>query len=149
MAYQKVLITVDSSMNSSKVAEYGVKLASELGADIAVVFVADIEKANMNYETGRISQSRINNLKKEGNAIIDRVALEYPNINFERFISEGIPSKEILNISDIWQADLIVMGTHGKTGLTRLLMGSTAENTLRSSSTPILIVPCKFLKPYL
>jgi nucleotide-binding universal stress UspA family protein len=126
-----------------------VDLASKLNANIAIVFVADLEKANMNYETGRISQKRINNLKKEGNAILDQITLEYPDITFERFISEGIPSKEILNTADIWQSDLIVMGTHGKTGLKRLLIGSTAENILRSSNIPILIVPCKLRKPSL
>lgn len=143
MVYQKVLISVDNSEISSKVAEYGLKLASQLGANIAIVFVADIEKANIDYETGRVPQHQIVKLEKEANAAIDRIIQEFPNVTFERYIPAGIPSKEILNIANNWKADLIVMGTHGKTGLKRLLMGSTAENTLRSSNIPILIVPCK------
>lgn len=143
MASQKVLITIDNSTFSADVAKYGVTLALKLNAKVAILFVADIEKANMNYETGIVSQDKINSLKNEGNAAIDQIIHEFPHVTIKRFITEGIPSKEILHISKIWGANLIVMGTHGKTGLKRMLMGSTAENTLRLSNIPILIIPHK------
>ena len=143
MVYKKVLISVDNSEISSKVAKYGLKLASQLGAEIAIVLVADIEKANIDYETGRVHQHQINKLKQEATTTIDRIIQQFPDITFESYIPEGIPSKEIANTANNWKADIIVMGTHGKTGLKRLLIGSTTENTLRSSNIPILIVPCR------
>jgi len=47
----------------------------------------------------------------------------------------------IVNTAEEWQADLIVMGTSGKSGIKRIFLGSTAENTIRLSKTPLLIVP--------
>ena len=143
MSYQKVLISVENSEFSMKVAEHGVNLSSQLGADIAVVFVVDTAKVNVDSESGKIPQDQINKLKKEADERIDRIIQAFPDFTFERFIPEGKPSKEIVNIANTWNADLIVMGTQGKSGLKRLLMGSTAENTLRLSNVPILIVPSK------
>ena len=143
MSYQKVLISVENSEFSMKVAEHGVNLSSQLGADIAVVFVVDTAKVNVDSESGKIPQDQINKLKKEADERIDRIIQAFPDFTFERFIPEGKPSKEIVNIANTWNADLIVMGTQGKSGLKRLLMGSTAENTLRLSKVPILIVPSK------
>lgn len=143
MSYRKVLISVDNSDFSMKIAEQGVELSSQLGADISIVLVVDTAKVNKDPESIMLPQDQINKLKKEANERIDRIIKEFPDFTFERFIPEGKPSKEIVGIANTWNADLIVMGTKGKSGLKRLLMGSTAENTLRLSNVPIFIVPSK------
>ncbi len=143
MPYQKVLIAVDGSEHSMKVAEHGMNLSSQLGASIAVVFVIDTAKVNKEGKSGRLPQEQIAKLKIEADKIINGIAEQFNDCKFERFLPEGKPSKEIVTIATDWGADLIIMGTRGRTGIKRLLLGSTAENTLRLSHTPILIVPSK------
>jgi hypothetical protein len=60
-------------------------------------------------------------------------------INFY-FTPIGLPKEEILNTAKEWQADLIVMGTHGRTGLLHLVMGSVAEHIVRHATVPVLVV---------
>ncbi len=143
MPYQKVLISIDNSDFSLKVAEQGVELSTQLGAELAIAYIVDTSKVNQDSESGVTLQDQISKLKNEANATIDSITKEFPNSSFQKYTPEGKPSKEIVNIAEDWNADLIVMGTQGKTGLKRLFMGSTAENTLRLSKIPILIVPSK------
>jgi nucleotide-binding universal stress UspA family protein len=63
-----------------------------------------------------------------------------PNIAVERFVREGEPATEIVRFAQEHNCDLIVMGTHGRTGLRRLLMGSVAERVLRHASCPVMTV---------
>ena len=49
----------------------------------------------------------------------------------------------LLKVADEWAADLIVMGTHGRTGLSHILMGSIAEHVVRHAKIPVLIIPSK------
>lgn len=68
--------------------------------------------------------------------------LEVPggNVRAERRLEEGDPTTEILRVAREINADLIVLGTHGRTGLARLLMGSVAEEVVRKASCPVLTV---------
>jgi nucleotide-binding universal stress UspA family protein len=56
---------------------------------------------------------------------------------------EGHPAEDIIKTAEIWQADLIVTGTHSRTGLGHLLMGSTSEDIVRHSKVPVMVVPSK------
>jgi nucleotide-binding universal stress UspA family protein len=69
-------------------------------------------------------------------------AMEVPEagVRAERWIEEGDPATEILAIAEEQSADLIVLGTHGRTGLRRLLLGSVAEQVMRKASCPVLTV---------
>lgn len=58
-----------------------------------------------------------------------------------KFLREGTPWKEIVESAREWPADLIVVGTHGRSGLTRLLFGSTAEGVVRHARSPVVVVP--------
>ena len=63
-----------------------------------------------------------------------------PQIHVEHRLTEGDPAEEVLRLAALLQCDLIVVGTHGRTGLGRLLMGSVAEEVLRKASCPVLVV---------
>jgi nucleotide-binding universal stress UspA family protein len=58
-----------------------------------------------------------------------------------RFTPEGFPEQEILSIAKEWEADLIVMGTHGRSGLGRILTGSIAEYIIRHAEIPVMVIP--------
>ncbi|MDW3094771.1 MAG: universal stress protein [Gammaproteobacteria bacterium] len=143
MPYQKILIAINKSELSMRVAEQGIKLAIQLDANIALASVIDTAKVNKDSESGSLPQDQITKLKKEANQTIDHIVENFPECKFDRYVSEGKPSKEIIKIAGDWEADLIVMGTQGKTGLKRLFLGSTAENTIRLCNIPLLVVPTK------
>jgi nucleotide-binding universal stress UspA family protein/quercetin dioxygenase-like cupin family protein len=63
-----------------------------------------------------------------------------PQLRVEHRVSEGDPAEEILRLAEALHCDLIVMGTHGRTGLGRFLMGSVAEEVLRKSSCPVMVI---------
>jgi nucleotide-binding universal stress UspA family protein len=73
-------------------------------------------------------------------------AIRAPNadVNVEHRLGEGSAVAEIVRVAEEIQAGLIVMGTHGRTGLRHLLMGSVAEQTLRRAPCPVLTVKCPF-----
>jgi nucleotide-binding universal stress UspA family protein len=58
----------------------------------------------------------------------------------ESVVSEGYPSSALLDVAKKKQADLIIMGSHGRTGLKKLLLGSVAEAVVQEAVTPVMIV---------
>jgi len=68
-----------------------------------------------------------------------------PRVKVEHHLVEGLPTEQILKLARTTGADLIVLGTHGTTGLTRLLMGSVAEHVTRKAPCPVLTVRGPFL----
>jgi len=75
------------------------------------------------------------------------------NIEVESIILEGNPANEILNFAEKNELDLIVMGTHGKTGIQRFFVGSVSENVVRHSKIPVIVVkgesPIYYIRLYL
>jgi len=143
MLYNKILIAVDSSEYSMKAAKKGLELANQLKADAALLFVIDLTKATGNVDAGILPAEAIIVLKKEAEQTLDQLATMYSEKEPVKFIIEGHPYEDILKTAKIWQADLIVVGTHGRTGLLSLLMGSVTEHLLEHSKIPVMVVPAK------
>jgi len=72
-----------------------------------------------------------------------------PNLEYAHRLLEGDPASEIVKLAKAEHADLIVLGTHGRTGIERLLLGSTAEQVLRRAPCPVLAVKEPVLEPAL
>ena len=72
--------------------------------------------------------------------LVDKVFKDY---KIWTFVEKGKPFEAVLKVAEEWEADLIVLGTHGRTGLSHLLMGSVAEKVVRHSTKPLFIVPTK------
>src|SRR5919198_2663943 len=75
---------------------------------------------------------------------LDRVTVPHANVRAERRLEQGDAVTEILRIAQEAHVDLIVLGTHGRTGLGRLLMGSVAEQVVRQAACPVLTVKAPF-----
>ncbi len=73
-------------------------------------------------------------------AQLDQLQAPFPGLEVEHRLLEGAPVTAILQVADELKCDLIVMGTHGRTGLGRMLMGSVAEQVLRNAKGPVLTV---------
>lgn len=143
MSYSKILIAVDSSEYSMQAAKKGLELAHQLKAKVALLYVVDTSKAIGNIDAGILAEQALIVLKKEVEQTLDELAVMYNGGEILKFMPEGHPTKDILKTAEVWEADLIVMGTHGRTGLLHLLVGSVAEYIVRHSKIPVMVVPSK------
>ena len=139
---KKILIAVDSGPTSEKVALTGFQLGLQLNAEIAIVSIVDTE--GLMTEGGitprELADSIKNDCRRSQQMLIDKVFKDY---KVWTFVEEGKPFETILKVAEEWDADLIVLGTHGRTGISHLLMGSVAEKVIRHSVIPSFIVPTK------
>ncbi|MCL1934534.1 MAG: universal stress protein [Candidatus Azobacteroides sp.] len=144
MIYKKILIAVDSSENSINVAKKGFELAEQLQAEPALIFVADKSKAIGNPDAGITPNEALMELKKKARDTLDRlIRLNNRTKETTLFMPEGLPKEDILKTAKTWEADLIVAGIHGKSGLGLWAMGSIAQHILLHSHIPVIIVPSR------
>ena len=142
MEYRKILIAVDDSAHSMKAARVGFAMAHLLKASIGLVFVINKSNEVFNTDLGITPQQSKSVLLKEAEITLDQYIRMYDGIGeIFRFMPEGFPETEILNIAKEWQADMIVMGTHGRTGISRMLSGSLTDYIVRHAEIPVLITP--------
>ncbi len=139
---KKIVIAIDNDPTSEKIALNGFQLGLQLNAEIALLSVVDL---TMLITEGAITPKEfaditINDYKKNQQMLVDTVFKGY---NVKAFVEEGIPHEVILNMAKKWNADIIVLGTHGRTGISHLIMGSVAEKIVRHSEIPVFIIPIK------
>ncbi|MCW5908733.1 MAG: universal stress protein [Chitinophagales bacterium] len=142
MSFSKILIAVDSSEYSITAAKKGLELAHQLNAKVALLYVIDTAKTIGNADAGISQQEALIVMKKEAEQALEHLA-SYNGDNLVKLMPEGHPKEDIIKTAENWEADLIVMGTHGRTGLMNLLMGSVAEYVVERSKIPVLVVPSK------
>ena len=139
--YDRILVPTDGSTGVERAIEHAIDLASIHGATLHAVYVVNTASfASLPMET---SWEGVNDmLRDEGESAVDRVrALAEPyDIDVETALLDGSPSREIVRYATETRCDLIVMGTHGRGGIDRLLLGSVAERVVRSSAIPVLTV---------
>lgn len=141
MTFSKVLIAVDRVPLALKVARQGILLGEDLQAQIALIHVIDSSHALGNIDAGILPEQALATLKQEGRDFLDRLLEMYAKqLNILDFLLEGNPSEEIILMAKAWEADILVMGTHGRTGVKKLLMGSVAETVIRQSPCLVSIV---------
>jgi len=126
---QKILYATDFSSYSNQAYFHAVALAENHGASLTVLFVlpsnwSEEEGENRDYWQRQLEQIR---------------PLD-PAIRVRHVLLEGDPAAEIVRYAQDMNMDLIVMGTHGRTGLERMLMGSVAEKVMRDAKCSVLVV---------
>lgn len=142
MKFNRILIAVDSSSFSLKAARAGFALAHALDAEVALLYVVDRSKESVTIDTGPTrEQSEVLLLKEAQETIEQLIKLFNGNKKLYKFTPEGFPKEEILNIAQEWRADIIVMGTHGRTGLSHFINGSIAEHVVRHACVPVMVIP--------
>ena len=118
-------------------------LTKQLKAKVALLYVVDVSKALGNVEIGLLPATALLILKKEALQTLETLESLYNGHELLKFMPEGHPLEDILKTAESFEADLIVIGTHGRTGLQHLLMGSVAESVVRHSKIPVMVVPSK------
>ena len=146
--YQRILVPVDGSEPAGRSLDEALALAADQGAALKLITVVD--EAIGDYMGGELAwidpQTLRENLVRGARKVLD-AALEKAqraNLPTESELiesPEGRIGRAILKAAEEWQADLLVIATHGRHGLSRLLLGSTTEALLRKGSLPMLVVP--------
>lgn len=142
--YRKLLIATDGSKYIKKVVDYGIDFANNTGAKLHAIFVAD----TMAYSSIPLSspmEYAYSILRHEGEVAIKDVTdmVEAAGLEIEGIIAEGHPADEIIKYAEKNSIDLIMMGTLGKSGLDRFLLGSVADKVIRNSKIPVIVIPVK------
>ena len=143
MSFERIMIAVDSSRHARAAAERGFELAGGLNAVVGLLYVVDTAKAIGEVDAGITHEDLISVLRQEADETLDELAAEFSTHTIERIVPQGHPRVEILACAERWEADLVVIGTHGRTGLLHLVMGSTAEYIVRHSKVPVMVVPMR------
>lgn len=139
--YKKIFIATDGSEQNKKAIQHALEFAKMCGAKLYAGYVVDTAAfASIPMDAGWEMMYEL--LQKEANDITASVGdiAQKEGIPFEAVILEGHPGTEIVDFADKQDMDLIIMGTLGKRGLDHFLLGSVAENVIRNSKVPVLVV---------
>lgn len=143
MSFRKILIAVDSGPVAANAAGVGADLARSLGAEVALITTVDTS-SDFGGETGVSPKELLEQVRQEGKRLLagfrKRLSLDASALEF---VQQGAPSDEIVKAAKEWPADLIVIGSHGRGGITRALVGSVAEGVMRQAPCPVLVVRAK------
>lgn len=132
-----ILIPTDFSDAADAAFHLACSLARDHGSRLEILHV--VTPATVAYTEG-VMLPPTEDIKDELWAKLDTIKPTEASIELSRHMIEGEPATEILRVAKETNSDLIVMGTHGRRGLTRLLMGSVAEEVVRKASCPVLTV---------
>jgi nucleotide-binding universal stress UspA family protein len=138
MRFHTILHPTDFSPCSANAFRYACALARDCDAKLICLHV--VEPAVAIVGEGALVPDDLEELRSEARKQLDELRPSDPKVRLERLLREGPAPKVVLDAVDEFGADLIVMGTHGRTGLKRLLMGSVAEIVLRKAPCPVLTV---------
>ena len=140
--FKDILLPTDGSQGVEEAINCAVALAKKFDAKIHVLYVVEPPRFQ-EYGAGIALASMIKTLQEAGEQILsDTVELIRKSgaLALEEVMDEGHPAEEILQYAREHGIDLIVMGTHGRRGLNRVLLGSVAEEVVRSADVPVMTV---------
>lgn len=142
--FKKILIAVDDSALSMKAAKTGFAMAHLLKATVGLLYVIEHAKEVVHHNMRITPEEGKIFLIKEAQTTIEQYIKLYSDVGeVLHFTPTGVPEEEIVNMSKQWGADMIVMGTHGRTAIGRILSGSIAEYVVRHVKVPVLLTPPK------
>ncbi len=152
---KKVLIALDYEPPAQKIAETGYALAKGMNAEIFLLHVLSDANyyASLNYfpvmgyegfnNLNTLPMENIDVLRKTAEEFLDKSKQHLNDDTIATIIKEGDFAESIIATATEINADIIVMGSHGRRGLDKMLMGSVAERVLHKSEIPLFIIPTK------
>lgn len=140
---ESIMVPIDFSDTLNMLIEYAIMFAKKFDAKLYVVHIVEdfskfssisVPHISMDnvmeevYNAAKVELEKLGDEKLEG------------NVKYEFMIDKGVAYKEILEFADEKSADLILIGTHGMSGLDRVLFGSTAERVVRGAKCPVIMI---------
>ncbi|MDD1722849.1 MAG: universal stress protein [Methanothrix sp.] len=141
--YKRILIATDGSDKSMKAAEEGMELAKALGAQvIALNVINEVVIASAVRQLGSDRKEVEEKLKVAGGKAVDSIKAmgAKMGVSVDAIVRIGAPANTVIDTSGAEKADLIVMGSHGESGATKLLIGSVVQKVLYWATIPVLVV---------
>jgi universal stress protein A len=141
MNIKSILFPTDFSRYNDAALQYASSLAAEANATLHIVHVHDVHELNTaTGEASYVYAAAWQEQRRVAERRLSKVLPTVPAVAYEHHSLVGDPVTDILAVAADTKVDLIVMASHGRTGLSRLLMGSIAEGVMRQSPCPVLIV---------
>ncbi len=147
MNFKKILIAVDNSTCAEKAAKVGYELAKNFDAEVALLNIIEPAPATVNpdFTLAPVFLEAYDNSEENSHLLLKEIEKKHSfGINTTYLSIIDTAGHGIVQQAEEWNADLIVIGTHGRGGLYHFLMGSVAEHVARKSACPVLIVPNKY-----
>ncbi|MXR22298.1 universal stress protein [Halobacterium bonnevillei] len=146
--YDDILVPTDGSETAEAAVDQAVDLAEKYGATVHALYVVDVDATNLALGTEQVERVRRGDLDEmpevkskadEATGYVADVASER-GIAVEEHVTAGSPARAIRKFVEDNDVDLVVMGSHGRSGLSRVVLGSVAEKVLRRTRLPVLVV---------
>ena len=146
IALAHILVPIDFSEHSRKALQYAVPFAGQFKATIHLLHVVEPTVYPADFSFGQVGLSDVEvELRKKGEqelqAMVDNIIKG--QVPAEAHVKTGLPFVEIVSYAQDHKMDLIVVATHGRTGVEHILFGSTAEKIVRKAPCPVLVVRTK------
>jgi nucleotide-binding universal stress UspA family protein len=143
MRYKKIIVPLDGSEQSERAIAHAVSLAQEHGGSLSLVRVVDFASELAGEFSAVAYNSTLERLTEETEEYLEekKRVLAGQGVQVTTILKLGPPAKRILEAVEESNADLLVMSSHGRSGLSRWFMGSTAEDVMRRSTVPTLLLP--------
>ncbi len=142
MKVDRMLFPCDFTENSSKVLPYVLSMAEKYNSQVYILYVDELHKWGGHFiphtSLGKLQEQSL----KAAEKAMDRICEEHLQgcPNFQRKIVSGEPATEILKLIESEDIDMVVMGTHGRKGMENAIFGSVAENVVKKSPVPVLVI---------
>lgn len=143
MKIEKILYATDFTEGSERAASYALDLAKRYGATLIVLNVIYDIARTAGWNASHIDMDTLygameQGARKEIDIIADKLRADYPQV--ETVVIRGLPNDDVISFAVEHKVDMIVIGTHGRKGIDRLLFGSTASKIVKASPCPVLTV---------
>ena len=134
---KKILAPTDLSDVSATGLRYAIQLARDIGAELIIFNVMILDETNTVDEQGvERHKTRLDRF------VSDKVVIS-EDVKIRKIVDAGDAYGAILDCADSEHVDLIIMSSHGRSGLSRMLIGSVTDKVIRGASCPVLVVPVK------
>lgn len=137
--YESILVPTDGSAGVQRAIDHALDLANLSDASLHALYVVETPGAAAIPEAQVLTMEDA--LEEAGRDAVEQIDSRAGDrkVPAVTAIRHGVPHEEILEYADAEGIDLIVMGTHGRSGLDRMLLGSVTENVIRKSDVPVLV----------
>lgn len=143
-AFDDLLLPTDGGEHAEKAARYGVDIAHHCGSTLHVLTAVDLAAAAGPFDAGGVSPEFVEHLEAESRETVDRMVDRLrrmdPTVTVETAVVRGTPHEAVREYVADTGVDLVVMRSHGRSGVKRALLGSVTERVLRVAGVPVLVV---------
>ena len=140
--YKKILVPLDGSPLAETVLPHAEAIAKSEGAEIVILMVPPVPTAELFARNPAVANTLREDIEIEAKEYINKTvdALKKDDIHVTGIVQEGAVPETILAVADETHADMIAMSTHGRTGVSRWLMGSVADRVVHYAHIPVMLI---------